>query len=416
MCVVCAIALCSLTGCGGKNPGGHSALLDADVTFYTSTSFTTSRKPAAVSSDFREAYAEFALNLLRKCEKGDNTLVSPLSVMTALAMTANGADNKTLTEMLAVLCGGRFTTEELNTQLFNFYEGLGNTKDAKFRSANAIWITSDPNVTPKTEFIDVISNTYRAQIAKAPLYEKKTVDAINEWCSQNTDEMIQKVLEYSDVDANTLMVLLNALCFDAVWEKQYDSEQDVSDGTFHGAKGDQNAKMMYSTEKTYLSGAEETGFVKYYKGRQYAFVALLPGEGLTVSEYLANLDAGRIAALIDSADTSGGVHTAMPKFSFDWGNSVADVLVDLGMVDAFSNSADFSKLFDVDSYISDVIHKTHIDVDESGTRAAAVTAVILETKAIAYENYSVVLDRPFVYAIVDTATWLPVFIGAVNYL
>ena len=432
LCVMAALLLSGGFGCKSENGGAGNgtsapaqpgataapAGTEGNVTFYTSSSFSSTRQPGKVNDTFRSSYGDFALKLLRECyiDGEKSTLVSPLSVLTALAMTANGADNATLAEMLAVLCGGSLSIEELNTQLFNYYESLRSTENASFRSANALWLTDRPGVELKADYVAVVNNTFHAQLARAPLAEPATVDAINDWCSKNTDGMIPEVLKYGDVDANTLLVLLNALCFDAVWEAQYDSKYDVDDGTFHGAKGDQPVRMLRSKERVYLSGADEVGFVKYYKDRNFAFVALLPDESLSVSDYLARLSGARFAELMDNASTRYEVRAKLPKFSLDWGNSLREILQNLGMKLAFTGDADFSKLCTEDSFIGDVIHKTHIDVDESGTRAAAVTAVMMKNEAVMTEDRvrTVVLDRPFVYAIVDTTSWLPLFIGTVN--
>ncbi|MBP5230310.1 MAG: proteinase inhibitor I4 serpin, partial [Clostridia bacterium] len=250
-----------------------------------------------------------------------------------------------------------------------------------------------------------------------PLHMPSTVDAINGWCRTNTDNMIEKILEYDDVDESTTMILLNALCFEALWSDQYQDYQ-CRKAEFHGETETTEVTMMYSEEYGYISGANETGFAKRYEGGKYAFVALLPNEGMSMSEYLATLTGERFLSLVD--ERKGAVDAGLPKFTFDWSDSLVPALQKLGMVTVFTGQSDLSGLgyYDDDAplYISDVIHKTHIEVEESGTKAAAVTAVIVN-KATAVnpaEIKKVILDRPFIYAIVDTATNLPVFLGCVT--
>lgn len=387
------------------------------IKYLTSSAFTSTRAAGEVSSQFRAQYSDFAVKLLRECAEGKTALVSPLSVLTALLMTANGAQGKTLDEMMAVL-GGNIDRDELNQQLFNYYESLTNSDDAKFHSANAVWFTDNPSFKINNGFVKTIENTFRAQLAKVSFTDNATVDAINRWCSDNTDEMIKKILEYGDVDDTTAMVLANALCFDALWLDQYE-EYQVSEKTFHGVSGDAKVDMMSSKESGLIKGAHETGFLKRYRGR-YAFVALLPGQGMSIDDYLATLSGEEFISLLDNMDYDYDVNAGLPKFSFDWDGKLSNVLINMGMVDAFdSGKADFSALGALENgnlYIQSVIHKTHIEVDESGTRAAAVTAVMVGADGMQMEKKKadVILNRPFVFAIIDTSANLPLFIGAVT--
>ena len=391
---------------------------EGNVKYLTSSAFSSTRTKGDVSAEFKAQYSEFALRLLEGCFNGSGTLVSPLSVLTALQMTANGAQGQTLDEMMRVL-GGNIDRDTLNQQLFNYYESLRNEEKAKFHVANAVWMTDSPAFTVNNGFVNTIDNTFRAELAKVPFGNPATVDAINKWCSDNTDEMIPKILDHDDVDNDTVMVLANALCFDALWIDQYE-EYQVKNETFHGAGGDTPVKMMRSTESYYIKGAHETGFIKPYYGG-YAYVALLPEEGVSIADYLKTLTGEELMQLVGGADTGYDVRAGLPKYSLDWDGSLPDVLKKLGMVAAFDlGAADFSALGTLESgerlYIYDVIHKTHIEVDESGTRAAAVTAVMVGANGMPVEKKSatVILDRPFVYAIIDMANGLPIFIGAVT--
>ena len=334
-----------------------------------------------------------------------------------MQMVVNGAKGQTAEEIRAVL-GGKLTVEEMNQELFNYYESLKSTEDARFKSANAVWFTDRSDFSVNADYISLVNNTFRAQIACAPFTENSTVDAINGWCSENTDGMIPGILDYDDVDYETVMVLLNALCFDALWAEQYDDFK-CQNAVFHGVKGDKSVKMMYSEEGTFIEGEHETGFVKYYKGGSYAFVALLPEEGVSMGDYLASLDGERFVSLMKNRKHIT-VDAGLPEFSFDWSDSLVKTLMDMGIITAFTARSDLSGLGVMDDgsplAISDVIHKTHIEVDPSGTRAAAVTAVIIEKATSVNPQYTrtVILDRPFVYAIVDTESMLPVFIGCIN--
>ena len=407
-----------MTGCGtpSAQPGG-----DADVRFLTAETFRSDRVAGDVSASFRTAYADFAVRLLKASQDQNGRLISPLSVMTALQMVANGAKEETLRQF-ENLFGGKMDTKTLNQELFNYYQSLAKSAgpDARVEAANAVWMTNDENFKVAEEFIRVISNTFDAQLAQASFTDPKTVDAINDWCFKHTDGMIPKILNYGDVSENddTLMVLLNAILFDALWSIPYE-ENRCYEGTFTTGQGVyKNVTMMYGEEHRYIKGDRETGFIKYYKGG-YAFVALLPEKGMSLENYLTMLDGTRFTELLDGVQKRS-VDTGLPKFSFDWSDSLKETLKDLGLTDCFDRSrSDLSGIgnyYDLRLYANNVIHKTHIEVDESGTRAAAVTAVVVDAveSAVQEDNPRVILNRPFVYAIVDTANMLPVFIGTVT--
>ena len=392
---------------------------DGNLKFLTSESFSSSRAKGEVSATFKAQYAEFALRLLEGCYGGEGTLVSPLSVLTALQMVANGAQGQTLDEMMKVL-GGNIDRDTMNQQLFNYYESLRSSDGAKFHVANAVWMTDNDNFLVNKGFVDIVDNTFRAQLAKVPFTDPATVDAINKWGSDNTDGMIPKVLEYDDVDANTVMVLANALCFDAQWRNIYDESQ-IKDSTFHGSRGNTTVQMMYSYSDHFIEGPSETGFIKSYNGR-YEFVTLLPNKDISLDDYLKSMSGEEFLKLLDTVDYDCELKAGLPKFSMDQDVSLPNVLKSMGINAAFDPAAaDFSALGSLPGgniYIADVLHNTHINVNENGTVAAAITEVIADAKSAPFQlprrKATVILDRPFVYAIVDTESMLPIFIGAVT--
>lgn len=405
----------------------------AASTTHTTTTRTTVSKAAAVrylasgtaagtpdkqvSPAFRTAMADWSLSLLRRCgqQKKGSMLVSPLSVMTALAMTANGADGATRQQMRRVL-GGSLTVGELNRQLHTYYAGL--TDDGVLQAANALWVSNDPGFTVNKRFLRTVQTHYNAAVIAADLAAPETLDAINGWCSDNTHGMIPSILNPDDLTKDTLTVLLNALCFEALWSTPYRDDQCRRE-TFHGAAGNKKATMMHGEAYTYLDGKNETGFMQYYQGGRYAFLALLPRKKGDIQDYLDTLDGAAYEALIDGRQQRE-VLTRMPQFKLDYTVNLNEVLTALGMDRAFDpDRADFTRLGtlsrpDETIYLSKVLHKTHIEVTKSGTRAAAVTAVVMN-KATSIMNPDpppqVILNRPFVYAIVDTATFSPLFMG-----
>lgn len=362
-----------------------------------------SKKP---DSRFANVAASFALDLFKdEYKSGKNTLVSPLSVLTALAMTQNGAEGKTLSEMQKVLGG-------LDRDTLNAYLAAVAGKDSALKCANSIWVDSKLDV--KRAFLQKNADFYSAQAYKADFTSTRTVKEINSWVNKNTNGMIKKLVD--EFDPLTVMVLMNALCLEAEWDDPY-TDNCVREGTFKNAKGNLvKAEYMYSQETEYIETENATGFVKRYKGDRFAFVALLPNEGTSIDSYIASLTGkGFLGALNSRKNTR--VNTQMPKFKCEYSNSLVDTLKKMGMSTAFDgNRANFSSMATLKNeniYISDVIHKTFIEVAEKGTRAGAATAVIAAKSAAmpVEQPKEVRLTRPFVYAIIDTRTNLPLFIG-----
>lgn len=346
--------------------------------------------------------------------KTDSLLVSPLSIILALSMTANGADGQTKSEMEALL-GGEKTIDELNEYLYSYVKSLPSGDKYKLEIANSIWFRDDEDrLTVEKEFLQKNANYYSADAYKSP-FDDQTLKDINNWVKNNTDGMIDKILD--EISEDAVMYLINAITFDAEWKKPYE-KSDIHNGMFTAYNGEkQDVKMMTSGESTYIHDDQTTGFIKNYKDSKYSFAALLPSEGIDIYDYIKNLDGDKFISLIQNAEHSY-ITAIMPKFSYDYDISMNDILHDLGMPTAFDGgAADFSKLGSSSRgniFISDVLHKTFISVDELGTRAGAATSVEMRAEGAMEETQRVVLDRPFVYAIVDNETSLPIFIGAVT--
>ena len=368
-----------------------------------------SDEPTTLKAADNAAATDFALRLFRASnEKGKNTLISPLSVLCALAMTTNGAKGETREQMEATL---GMPIEELNLYISNYMNGLPNTEKYKLHLANSIWFTDDERFTVNEDFLQINADYYGAGAYKAP-FDDSTLEDINNWVKKETDGMIPKVLD--EIPPEAVMYLVNALAFEAEWAEIY-NEYAVSDGTFTKEDGTkQSVEFMYSDESTYLEDDKAIGFKKYYKDRKYAFVALLPNEGVSVDEYIASLDGESLNALLSNAKHTA-VSAKMPKFETGYDVEMSKVLQSMGMIDAFDgNKADFSGLVTSSAgnlRINRVIHKTFISVAEKGTKAGASTVVEVTDESAPMEIKSVFLDRPFVYMLVDCENNLPFFIG-----
>jgi serpin B len=399
----------SFLGCAVLSPSNTSDLMGGIIPSAQAVGYAD----AAELRSSVEKGADFALRLFRNSlTEGENTLVSPLSVMCALAMTANGAKGDTLREMESV---HGLSSGELNALFKTTLNRLNKEEEGlRFHLANSIWFTDDERFTVNRDFLQTNADFYGAGVYRAP-FNDSTLKDINDWVNDNTDGMIPAIL--NEIPDEAVMYLINALAFDGEWAVPYE-EYQVSPGDFTLEDGTKKTvDFMRSQEDVYLEdGDAAVGFLKTYKGGKYAFAALLPKEGTTVSDYAASLDGDRLIRILDSARYTA-VETALPKFETSFDTELSTVLKTMGMPTAFDGrTADFTGLGTSTAgniFISRVLHKTFISVSEQGTKARAATAVeMVDECAMEYvEPERVILDRPFVYMLVDCETNLPFFIG-----
>ncbi len=365
-----------------------------------------------LTGDDSKVIANFAVNLFQNTTSAtENTLVSPLSVLCALAMTANGAKDDTLAQMENVF---GLSVPELNNYLHTYLENLPSSDKYEVSVADSIWFKNDEGLTVEKNFLQTNADYYGASIYKAP-FNDATLKDINSWVSDNTDGMIDSILD--EIPDEAVMYLVNALAFDAEWENIY-TEDEVRDGTFTTESGEvEDVQMMYSEEDRYLDDGSATGFIKYYADQKYAFAALLPDEGISIADYVDSLTGEGLMDTLNNAQETE-VDTAIPKFESEFTVEMSDILKSMGMADAFdADFADFTGLGtweDGNIFINRVIHKTYIAIDEKGTKAGAATVVEMvgETAIMEPEEpKTVYLDRPFVYMLIDCETNLPIFIG-----
>lgn len=399
---VLAAGVMSLSGCGTKVQAAN--LMEGIAAKAVSG--------RTADDTFKNSSADFAIRLFQKArDDNKNSLISPLSVMLALSMTANGARGETLAQMEALL-GGDIPMETLNEYLYSYIKALPSEKTAKMNIANSIWFR-DNGFTAEKAFLQKNADYYGAAAYKS-VFDEKTLRDINNWVKKNTDGMIEKIID--DFDPDAVMYLINTVLFDAEWENIY-KKNEIRDGTFTALDGTKRTvSMMYSEEHRYLDDGKATGFIKPYKNG-YSFVALLPNVDISLGDYVASMSGKAFIDMVKNAKDVP-VETAIPKFSYDYDTEMSGALKALGMPLPFDAAkADFSALGASDSgniFISRVLHKAYIAVDEKGTKAGAATAVETILMSDTAGIYRVTLDRPFVYAIIDDATGLPIFIGTVT--
>ena len=356
--------------------------------------------------------------------KHPNVLLSPTSIAIAFGMTENGAAGDTLKDMERVV-GGGIPIDEMNPLLYNLSERFRNAKDVDWNVANSVWFRDDGMWKVNDEFAAKALSWYGADVWKAP-FDDTTKDAINGWVSEQTKGMIPEVIDRIPPEAG--MYLINALAFEGEWMEEYEDSQILENRKFTNADGSQSdVTMLASSENAYFELEGGTGFLKDYKGGEYSFMGLLPEEGTDLDAYIASLAAGDadLAEAIRNC-SYGDVIVQIPEFTKDYKVEMVDIFEDMGMTLPFLQGlAEFPNLMETidgspyDVWIGNVLHKTHIEVDSVGTRAAAVTVIEMDrcmAVAPVEDPVKVILDRPFVYGIIDNETGLPVFLGCVNSL
>jgi len=299
-------------------------------------------------------------------------------------------------------------------------EGLGairqktyENKWATVRIANSLWTRKDA-IALKEAFLSQNADYFGSVVYDRP-FNNKTLKEINDWVSDRTDGMIPQTLE--EIGPATVMYLINTLYFEAEWSEQYSR---VGDGTFTTADGQvRNVKTLTSTESVYYDDGLAKGFSKYYAGG-YSFVAMLPNEGVSIEEYVAGLTSENLLGMLKTQGESGyDAKATIPKLDMAYSDEgrMLDILIAMGMVDACDAAkADFSAMGTTQDgilYLDSVVHKTALELDENGTRAAAVTVGGMNGGGMPLETVTLVFDRPFVFMIVDYTTKIPLFMGVV---
>ena len=371
-----------------------------------------------VSDAFVAAMADFSLTLANTTlslekEGKANHLISPLSAMICLSMLANGAEGETLAQMEAVL---GMPIEELNKNLYAYTCDLYVGEDCKVSLADSIWYRDGDSFTVREEFLQTCADWYEARQYAAP-FDESTRKDINAWAKKYTDGMIDTILE-DPIPVDTVMYLINALVFDAKWEEEYE-KKDIDADIFTDCKGVEHAvEMLCSEESRYLTVEGGFGVARPYKGNGYYFVGLLPEEGVDIYDFAASVTGEAWVAMWEE-QTRTTVYTRIPEFTYASDMELTPVLQEMGMTDLFDEGlADLTGIGEGASgnlYCSGVYQKTFIEVNRHGTKAAAITWGENKCEAAdPMEPKYVYLDRPFVYAIVDGKTGLPLFVGVVT--
>jgi len=421
---IVVIAILALSACGPRSNGPDTGRAPGEAVASDLERVSSPEVSDADMDALVEGNTAFALDLyqhLAEAEGDENFFYSPYSISLALAMTYAGARGETEQQMTDAL---HYTLPQdrlhpvfngLDQALVSRGEGAEGKDDEGFRLniANAIWGQED--YTFLEAFLDTLARNYGAGMRVldfASAAEEARV-TINEWVSERTEGRIEELIPRGVIGPATRLVLTNAIYFNAAWAHPF-QEGQTSEGVFHLLDGGEvTVPMMQQIASFgYAEGEGYEAVELPYDGNELSMVIMLPEAG-GFADFEGALDAERIASVVEGLERRE-VALTMPRFEFDSGFSLNEALKAMGMEDAFSEAADFSGMTGTrDLFISSVIHKAFVSVDEEGTEAAVATAVVMAEKAMPVEPVEFAVDRPFVFLIRDIETGAVLFVGRV---
>ncbi len=356
---------------------------------------------------------DFALGLFRQIaakEKDTNLMISPFSASLCLSLAASGANGETFTQMASTLGFSGFTAEQIGSYYKAMCEGLFAVDTAtRISIANAVWPAMDFPL--KKSYADFAKLYYSAEVANLNFATQDAVNTVNNWAYKNTNGMIPKILD--NPEPAIRLLLANALYFNGKWSGGKMESQQKDFTNFAGTKA--KTKFLGCTrEMKWYAGKGYTVCSVPYGNGAYRMVIFLPDEGKDLSTLVASLTPEVWSNTMQGLRECEVVFS-MPVFKSEYSMDriFKESLVEMGMQLPFTGAADFSKLSDEAVGIDEILQKTAIDVTESGTEAAAVTAIVYKNTSVSNPEPPRVFtaDRPFAYAIVEHTYNTILFIG-----
>ena len=366
-------------------------------------------------SNLSDAMNEFAFSLYHQLanDTDGNVFFSPYSIFVALAMTYEGAKNETADEMNQLLSFPQHDDVTL-CSFGKIYNLLNHDTEYILHTANALWIKKDY---PFLEsYLQYIKDYYMGKSTEVDFSNpEQAADLINQWIMDQTNNKIKDLIQSSDINPLTALILTNAIYFKGDWKYAFNSELTVNLPFWLSSNQSIQVPMMNQgdTELTFnYTETEDMQIVKMpYKGDELSMIVYLPKEQ-NISNVEDNLTTSHFETW-NSLLTPQTVNIVFPKFTLEPEYSLKEPLMHLGMVNPFTNDADFSGMTGNDDlYIEKIKHKAFINVDEQGTEAAAATSVHMTLKAVQSTIFKA--DHPFVYCIVHEETNTILFMGRLS--
>lgn len=375
--------------------------------------------PAEAVSALAATNAQFAFDLLRAADDGENLFYSPHSISIALAMTYAGAAGETKTEMASTL-----HFEGPDTELHGAFNGLDQAlasrgqnasgsdgKPFRLKVANAAWAQRGFALEPG--YLDVLAENYGSGVSTLDFMAdlEGSRRTINGWVEERTEGGIPELLDERALSPLTRLVLTNAVYFNAAWAEPFDA-QSTHDGAFTRLDGTEVTVplMTGQSAQRYAQGSDYRAAELDYDGDEISMLLVVPDEGAFES-FVSAFDAAKLAEIVGSlSESPAGV--VLPRLDLRTKLALKETLSALGMATVFSDAADFSALSPEPGLsISDVIHEAFAKVNEAGTEAGAATAVVVVGRGA--PTFTVEATRPFLFVIRDRATGAALFVGRV---
>lgn len=341
----------------------------------------------------------FIRHVAANVDKNENIVISPYSAGVALSMLAEGAEGQTKEEF----------NKALNDCLFKA-EDLGGNDTVIVNSVNSLWV--DDNFSIRNRYLFLLDKDYDALATTLNFGDPSTVQAINNWCSEHTNGKIKDIIDR--LGAGDVMVLANALYFNAPWLNPFDSNLTAK-ADFNGSKGQTKVDMM--TRKGYMNYAEFQGcqLVELpYEGGRYSMFVLLPAEGMDINEAVEYLSEDLYNEAMKALEPKE-VLLRMPKAKVETSLLLNETLQSMGIKSAFTSAADFKGISEMGPLVLDQVkQKCYVEISEKGTEAAAVTVAQIRLTSARPSSYvKMTVDRPYIFFIVDTQNSNVMFAGRV---
>lgn len=346
----------------------------------------------------------------------ENVFISPFSVSYALGMTYNGARGSTAEAMADVLGYDDLDNQTINETYKNIMTRmLSLDPEVILEIANSIWYRNSFNVNQM--FLDINSEYFDSRIEGMNFNDRGAADIINKWVSKATHGKIKGIIS-PPIDPLMMMYLVNAIYFKGTWDSEFEKSRTQYEPFYLSDGSEIKCDLMHQkSDYSYYASPDYTVIDMPYGNRSFSMAAFLPAEGMGVDELIRKLNEDSWSKL-GTFMSEGEVRLYLPKFKLEYKLKMNEVLQALGMDIAFiPRKADFSGISAMEDtlYISEVLHKTFVQVDEKGTEAAAATSVgVMALSAMPMEPIVIRFDRPFVYAIYDKTSGTILFIGKIE--
>jgi len=359
---------------------------------------------------------DFLAAVLAEDRDKDNVVISPLSLNMALAMVWNGAAGETRTAIQQAMGMSDYQPEEVNAYFKKLNEALLKTDPStKLALANSIW--AKKGFPFKESFFDVNRQWYNAKVSELDFSDPKSVNTINQWCSDNTNGLIKKMID--EIPGDMVMYLMNALYFKGIWSEgcKFDTK-NTKDADFRKENGETvKVKMMNQTGNQPYYADETLSLTSLpYGNGAFRMIFMLPGSGVSFNEMVKRLQAPDYLTGCLRQVSMREVNLFIPRFKIEYDINLKQPLADLGMEIAFNPFlADFSGMSDKQLFISEAKQKTYIKVNEEGTEAAAVTSIgINESAGPPPQPVTFRTDRPFLFMIQEQSSGVILFMGKIG--